>query len=73
MGLVLNLQPTRKQESWSDNCKELNSANNLNQLEDDSAPEKPLERDAACQHLEFSPIRLIYIVMRSKICVILNH
>ena len=53
LGMTLSLQPVARQEPQSYNCKELNSARNL---EVDSPPH-PLGRNAACQYTDFGPVR----------------
>lgn len=42
--------------SLSYNCKELNSVKNLNDVEVDTPPH-PLGRNAACQYIDFGPVR----------------
>ncbi|DAA15959.1 TPA: hCG2040565-like [Bos taurus] len=53
---VLLLIPAARQKPQSYNCKELNSVKNLNDVEVDTPPH-PLGRNAACQYIDFGPVR----------------
>lgn len=56
LGMTLSLQPVARWEPQSYTCKELNSVKNLNDVEVDTPPH-PLGRNAACQYIDFGPVR----------------
>ena len=53
---TLHLEVGKRGKPQSYNCKELNSVKNLNDVEVETPPH-PLGRNAACQYIDFGPVR----------------